>query len=245
MKLYILPYQMNSESAKALAKSLNILRVDGSKRFNTTDVIINWGKSNVPAIQGNPKILNKPTAIAIAMNKLNTFNKLKESGLPIVDYTTSIEEASLWQDSGETIFARTNLTGSKGSGIVIASKQEPLPLANLYTKYLKAHEYRVHVVGSRVIDIQKKKRRINTECNDYIKNAGGGWVFCRENVTAPKELYEASINAVRILGLDFGAIDILYRQVDNRVAILEVNTAPGIEGTTVEKYKEALLCAYR
>jgi D-alanine-D-alanine ligase-like ATP-grasp enzyme len=36
--------------------------------------------------------------------------------------------------------------------------------------------------------------------------------------------------------LDFGAVDIIYNAKRNECYVLEVNTAPGLEGTTVEKY---------
>jgi glutathione synthase/RimK-type ligase-like ATP-grasp enzyme len=38
------------------------------------------------------------------------------------------------------------------------------------------------------------------------------------------------------LGLDFGAVDIGHRIIDNKVFVFEVNTAPGIEGTTLQRY---------
>jgi D-alanine-D-alanine ligase-like ATP-grasp enzyme len=49
---------------------------------------------------------------------------------------------------------------------------------------------------------------------------------------------EHSISAVNTLGLDFGAVDLIVAK-DGRVYVLEVNTAPGIEGITLEKYVKA------
>jgi len=48
-----------------------------------------------------------------------------------------------------------------------------------------------------------------------------------------------ALAAVSALGLDFGAVDIIYNEHENQYYVLEVNTAPGLEGTTVEKYAEA------
>ena len=37
-------------------------------------------------------------------------------------------------------------------------------------------------------------------------------------------------------GLTFGAIDVIWNEHQQKAFVLEINTAPGIEGTTVEKY---------
>ena len=47
-----------------------------------------------------------------------------------------------------------------------------------------------------------------------------------------------AVNAVKALGLDFGAVDIIYNEKENQYYVLEVNTAPGLEGTTLIKYAE-------
>ena len=39
---------------------------------------------------------------------------------------------------------------------------------------------------------------------------------------------------------DFGAFDVIYNQKKNQAFVLECNTAPGIEGTTLDNYVEAI-----
>jgi hypothetical protein len=41
------------------------------------------------------------------------------------------------------------------------------------------------------------------------------------------------------LELDFGAVDLIWNENQNVVYVLEVNTAPGMEGTTLENYCDA------
>lgn len=240
MRIYIAPYKMGSASAKALAHSMNVLRVNGTKRFRPSDVIINWGKANIQTVKGSPTIINNANAIAIARNKISTLQKLKQASVPTIEFTTSRNEAMSWQDGGDIVMCRTNVTSSQGVGIIVAKEMDDIPYAPLYTKYIKAHEYRMHVYRDKVFFLQKKKRRSETECNDYIKNSNGGWVFCQEEVRAPLSVFKAAIDAVKVLGLHFGAVDVLYREADDKVAVLEVNTAPGIEGTTLQKYTEVL-----
>jgi D-alanine-D-alanine ligase-like ATP-grasp enzyme len=44
--------------------------------------------------------------------------------------------------------------------------------------------------------------------------------------------------AIKSLGLDFGAIDMIYNERRNQYYVLEVNTACGLTGTTLDKYVE-------
>ena len=241
MRTFVLPYKQYSNSAKALATVLNCKRVDGSKIFKPTDAIINWGSSDVPMIRGNPRVINSARAVAAASNKLRTFEILNAAGVATLEGTTSEHHARVWVEDGLTVYCRTIVTGHSGAGIVVASTQDDVVPAPLYTKaILKAHEYRVHVFNGRVIDLKKKRRRNDTESSDYIKNHGHGWVFCRDGVQATVDVYKESIKAVAALGLTFGAVDVLYKEKDNVVAVLEVNTAPGLEGHTLTSYKKAI-----
>ena len=42
------------------------------------------------------------------------------------------------------------------------------------------------------------------------------------------------------IGLDFGAVDVIYNGHSNRAYVLEINTAPGLTGTTLDNYAAAL-----
>ena len=48
-----------------------------------------------------------------------------------------------------------------------------------------------------------------------------------------------------LLGLDFGAVDIGHRLIDNKLFVFEINTAPGITGTTLDNYAKAIYNYYR
>jgi glutathione synthase/RimK-type ligase-like ATP-grasp enzyme len=49
---------------------------------------------------------------------------------------------------------------------------------------------------------------------------------------------ETAVKAIIKLGLDFGAVDIIQTP-DGHGWVLEVNTAPAIEGSTVDAYADA------
>jgi D-alanine-D-alanine ligase-like ATP-grasp enzyme len=40
--------------------------------------------------------------------------------------------------------------------------------------------------------------------------------------------------------LDFGAVDVIYNRAQDKAYVLEVNTAPGLEGSTLDNYVEAI-----
>lgn len=240
-RLYVVPYNLGSESAKKLAQGLGCLRSNGGKKFRWDTTVINWGNSQVNLRGHRIKVLNKPEAIAIASNKLSTFRTLQMYGVPTVEWTTDRVKASDWLDENTIVYARHKLSSSSGDGIEIVKFEDNIPYAPLYTKgFNKSHEYRVHIANGRVIDFTKKKHRSGVETNPLIKNMANGWVFCRDGVALPGAVRAASLAAVQAIGLDFGAVDILYREREDVARILEINTAPGLEGTTLEKYKEEL-----
>jgi len=241
MRFKVYPYKLGSQSAKALALALGVKRVRPTYNARRSDVLINWGNSRCSSIVHASHDLNKHSAIALASNKLKTFNKLNGMGFTnIPDYTAHIEEAESWLQDGHKVYARQTLTGHSGSGIVIVGPSDPLVYAPLYTKETKhKHEYRVHVFKGKVLDIQQKKKRHGTVGGSGIRNHSNGWIYARCDISPPDELLTSAVQAVNILGLDFGAVDIGHRLRDNKIFLFEVNTAPGLVGTTLDKYAQA------
>ncbi len=244
MKPYILPYKMGSASAKALALGLDtkLIKKDSSSFVHRDDrLVINWGNSQ-PHPKVNPeRMLNSYAAVALTANKLHFFREFRDH--PVVkvpSFMLTRSDAANWLEEGFTLYARKVLTGHSGQGIVIIKPGEELVDAPLYTlKFPTKREYRVHVVNGSVIDVTQKKKRRDTEVNMDIRNYDGGWVFARNDIEQPpEEALTMAIAGVTDLGLDFGACDVLVSE-DNRVVICEINTAPGIEGTTLEKYVNA------
>lgn len=233
------PYNMGSAGAKALAQSINAKRTKATKRLKRDVVLVNWGRSDL-TVRGYPyKILNASDKIIRATNKLHCLQRLSESGVSSVDFTTNREQVKRWLQEGHTVYGRQLLNASQGKGIIILKPEDTreIPYCPLYTKgVLKSHEYRVHIFGNKVLDVTKKRRRNNIDRSDYIKNLSNGWVYCREGIEIPENLLDCAKKAISGLGLDFGAVDLLYRK--GVPYVLEINTAPGLQGTTLNKYKE-------
>jgi hypothetical protein len=250
MSLKIFPYKLGSVSAKRLAKTLGVLRVSPSYNARRKDVIVNWGNSNPPHFRWMEQDLNKPDAILRACNKVHTFSFLSMNDfkdLPVWS-TDRHEIYNLWESyPSHKVYCRTSVTGHSGSGIVIASNSYDLVNAPLYTIETKhKHEYRVHVFKGKVLYVQQKKKQLNSTINRTgIRNHGNGWVYCTPTDTPSELLLSSCVRAVQLLGLDFGAVDVGYRIRDNRIFVFEVNTAPGLVGTTLELYAQAINNYYR
>lgn len=245
MSLKLFPYKIGSLSAKRLARTLGILRVSPSYNARRKDVIVNWGNSTPPHFRWMEQDLNKPHAIALASNKLKTFETLYNAGFTnIPNFTTELEDACDWAESSK-VYCRTTLTGHSGTGIVIANHRSDVVIAPLYTKHTKhKHEYRVHVFKDKVIDVQMKRKRNGAQGGTGIRNHANGWVYARADILPSEELLSSSILAVKLLGLDFGAVDIGHRLIDNKIFVFEVNTAPGLIETTLDKYAKAIYNYY-
>ena len=244
MELKIFPYNSMSKSASDLAKALKIRRLKRSGGSYSGDAtIINWGSSTLPdeAKWKNNQIINIPSAVALAANKRDCFSALRGK-VPIPNFTFDKREAVAMIEAGHIVFCRTKLTAHSGDGIVIAKTVDELVDAPLYTQYVKAaHEFRIHVPPIRSFNCfcQKKVVPKETEAKDkMVKNHSNGYVFASDNIDAPNSVRAFAIEAINSLGLDFGAVDILYNGRSGAAHILEINTAPGITGRTLTWYTD-------
>lgn len=147
---------------------------------------------------------------------------------------------------GSQVVARQLTNASEGRGIIIFNKGDPVPRAPLYTEYIpKKYEYRVHVFNNQVIDVavKRKKRGYPEDRNTQIRNTANGYVFCRDGLTEPAGLRQLAIDAVRALNRTQGAVDIVHNEKKNQCYVLEVNSRPGMMGTTLENYANAIVRA--
>jgi D-alanine-D-alanine ligase-like ATP-grasp enzyme len=248
--LFYLPYSMVSGSVKELQNVLGGLKIkpNGNYSFRPNHLVVNWGHGTGPywavGLNRNPRLLNHWAGVGVAINKLKAFSVFKEAGVPIPEFTNSKAVAQEWIEAGKVVICRTLLSSMEGKGIVVATKVSELVSAPLYTKlFQKDKEYRIHVFKGEVIDfVQKKLKSGEAEKpgrNKYIRNTANGWIFAREGVQVSDRAREAAKAAITALGLDFGAVDLAVNK-SGKVVVFEVNTAPGIEGTTITKYTEAI-----
>lgn len=247
-KPMLYPYKAGSASGRALAQELGLRRIshrNSTFKGRESKTIINWGASRVPEEVGKCTIINRPEAVYKASDKLQFFENV---ACRKPNYFLHYEDASEHQEeAGCTIVVRNVLNGHSGEGIVLVEPGEYMPEdAPLYTEYVpKKQEYRIHVFNGQVIDVQRKARRrdvADEDVNWKVRNNANGFVFARNGDAlgdVPSDVLVQSIAAVTSLGLDFGAADVIFNERSSSAYVLEVNTAPGLEGTTVSSYGNA------
>lgn len=261
MRIILITYGP-SRSATTLLQSLRSeqlpqriikLRQFGSSyTARTKDIILNWGKAYHPetwTYRFDPSLvdINDPYCVADACSKLRFFEILSQNGgVRLPDYTSDATEVEEWLDNGHTVFARTLLRASGGRGIVqLDSNSVDIPDAPLYTKYVpKASEWRVHVMFGRPVFIQRKIARDPDAIDNWkIRSHDNGFFFQQEYdpQALNDDVVEQAVNAVPALNLDFGAVDVIWNEHRSEAYVLEVNTAPGLEGRTVNIYTQEIL----
>ena len=214
--------------------------------------IINWGCSHILWLEDDSFCFNKPEAVLNSSNKIKAFKLMYDCGVKVVPFTTIRAMAEALFDSGSNrtkVVCRKIVSGSCGDGIIIAHNKEELVDAPLYTLYVeKKWEYRVHVAFGEVIHVQQKRRLSSEQLeirgifnrDKYVRNVANGYIFSTEihhhsDEFILEDLYDQSLLAIQSLSLDFGAVDLLVTR-DNEVKVLEVNSAPGLEGITLSNY---------
>jgi len=248
-KVRVLPYSTVSGGARDLANALGgkRIRLKGSKYVpKDNDLVVNWGNSfGFPSDSGATVLNGDSVKLHNATNKLTFFQCMRgEPWLP--EFWTDPEDIP---DEAFPIVCRTKLRGHSGDGIVISAGRDDLVPADLYVKYIKKKdEYRVHVgtyhdsegnTEYALIDIQQKKRNLSNENPDWkIRNHANGFVYAREGVDPPLRVVESAVACFAASGLDFGAVDVIWNASQGKAYVLEINTAPGLEGTTLERYAD-------
>jgi hypothetical protein len=231
-----------SNGAKALASQPGFKRSITGKGVQPGEKIINWGSTS---ILSNVQMINKPDMVALAANKLKAFYRMEIDDISLPAWTDDQEAAQDWSDADCVVVCRTKLTGHSGDGIIIVEKGDQVPVAPLYTKYIfKEKEFRVHVVAGAVVDTQRKIRDPEREPTDWkVRSYDNGFIYVRNGIPGDVLRDTLACSATEALELDFGAVDIIQDKKDNYY-VLEINTAPGLEGQTVERYAEAFRASY-
>lgn len=171
------------------------------------------------------------------------------------------------EGNGGTIVARTILNGHSGAGIHLLTTQQDWAAfqgtpCNLFTVYIKKlSEYRLHftdfssltptVAGApKLFFVQRKAlktdalNQINSVSAHKVRNLANGYVYVNEGgeLDVPFAVTNAASNYLKYnkskSKLNFGALDIIYVKKYNKAYVLEVNTAPGLSGLTINKYAE-------
>lgn len=245
--MIIHPYTKGSGSVHNLKDYIRgkgvgfFLKYDAPQRPEKAQVI-NWGSKPPQYDYRRCKtFLNHPDITKVFTNKLLFFTEVHGAGGDKYTPEWSIYPNTEWDCTVE----RHSLSGTCGAGIRIVEKGGEFHKAPLYVKYeKKTDEYRLHVVRDKpgfasVLHHQKKVAPNKENVKDWkIRNHENGFIFQQNGYFIPEAVMSAALGIVNdcFPGIDFVALDITYHKPTNKAYVLEGNTAPGLEGTSVQKY---------
>jgi hypothetical protein len=209
-----------SNTVNELANRLNSRRLYATARrklrATSGALVINYGTSAVPSwpVADKAILVNDPSKVKAAISKVTSYERFKEAGVPIVEFTTELAVATGWKVEGHNVLSRRDGLSS-GSGISFSKDTGDVKQSDFYVKYFpKTHEYRVHVFRKpgggdngnaewgtgldsfSVIDITQKKRTTPGDGNEgmeanrtlhqrVVRSLENGWVHAHENLHLP------------------------------------------------------------
>jgi glutathione synthase/RimK-type ligase-like ATP-grasp enzyme len=192
-----------------------------------------------------PKIKRRNLLYGDCKDKLYQYQWFAANEVSALPFTTDHQVVSQWLQEGATVVGRTLLRSSEGKGIVLFSPGDNVTQCPVYTRYLKKKkEFRVHVFDNQVVSVLEKRKKTGTDSTETkIRNTKNGYVFCRENVVEPEGIRELAVKASKVTSSLFKGVDIGYNEKLNQLFVIEVNSAPGCQGTTVQDYVKAIVGA--
>jgi len=99
----------------------------------------------------------------------------------------------------------------------------------------KKSEYRVHVLGDYNIMVSVKIP-INEYSDPIVRAKRNGWKQVTYDRDYESTLIDLGKGAIKALHYDFGAVDIIRK--GNKLYVLEINAAPGLEPRKLQQYVE-------
>ena len=189
------------------------------------DVTVRWGIS----FHGNQPAINAAVNKFDKLGAMFQFVKAKVSTpFPHTDFEDAIQE-----DKGSILLAR-KIKHTKGKDIIVCKTLPEIRKAaskrDFYVKWIPTQtEYRVWVFQKRILSVSEKIYKGEGEYTGYIRNRRFGFKFVkRDDLRKADYLSKLCINAVKALGMDFGAVDVLAGK-DGEHYVLEVNSMPAID----------------
>lgn len=255
--VFVLYHKTTKPTGKAIALQMGAKygtpRILQSKHAGkTVGTVIRWGsQTDLRSIVRSCHLeINSPAAMSKASDKLRSLRILQQEGVPVPPFSESLQE--LDYQHKVVLGRKKHGFGGKDIQILLPSSSPntigfyeniettspPSRISSeFYTEYIpNTREYRIHVFRDEVIRVQGKYLDYPEQhTNSYIKNYNQGFRFRAPDKELNASRKEAAIAAVKALGLDFGAVDLLIGE-DRKEYVLEVNTAPSCSPLTQSAY---------
>jgi len=190
------------------------------------DLVVNWGDI-IPARLNLPNVLNR----TIIHNKYRELVQLAAAGVEVPRHELRAQRPA----AGDWL-VRT--FGHQEARDLRAN----LLRGDYITEYIPTvREFRIHVFNGVIRAGIKLPREENP--NPRFRSWNDGWRLdyseaCQQAIS--QRIRDVAKAAVGALGYDFGAVDVGVRNTGEPV-VFEVNSAPGLEGRTIDVYAKAII----
>jgi RimK-like ATP-grasp domain len=196
-----------------------------------------------------PSLRRKQFKYGHSVDKLFQYNWFKQQGLSALEFTQDWNIAFQWFNEEKTIVGRTLLNSSCGKGIIIWDGKtddqfDDDHCCKVYTVYKKKkREFRVHVFKDTVVSVVEKRKKTGwTDRRETkVRNLANGYIFCQEVANEPAGLRELALAAAKVSPSDFRGVDIGFNEKNNDLFVIEVNSAPGVSGSNINKYVQGII----
>ena len=222
-------------TSKLIARAMGISRYNKRADYlDRADNLIRWGQTKTVEVDGLE--LNNREAIILASNKPECRKTLFENKIPVPKETEieyPVVGRSKKHKAGDNFFYCENaeeVQRAKDNGAVYFAQFYP-----------KTNEYRVHVGGGKVLLMSiKEGDKTQRVWNKKLSNFNFRHLRRSVWLNDPhlKAMCKTAKKAIKAVGLDFGAVDIMADAGEGHApfVITEINTAPSLSPLAVEKY---------
>lgn len=209
-----------------------VRRREGLTGLVARDTVVIWGQPL--HYQGPARILNAHAP----RGKYAELDLMRRVGLRTVEYTRTRPRDGEW-------LARTN--GHQQGADLLAG----LRVGDYYVRKENIHhEFRIHVFKNKGFRAGVKTPIPGAaRVHPFIRTHPAGWFLSYrqadlDNAGPRDAARKAAIEAVAAVEYDFGAVDVGIRP-NGQAVVFEVNSAPGLEGGTIERYGQKILAYHR
>lgn len=235
-------------TGKELREALSAIRKSTDRKAKC-DLFIRWGTTEQFDNLKYKKELNSLEAVLRTTNKLTMLQTLLAAGVATLDFSNDVTDLDAFKDREGNVYIRNRLG-------VVRYGNDYNESRDLYFSRpirFKRREYRVHVFNGKVLGAYEKVPLVSATAEDQNATASTNrpklfksdtCKFVRCDLTSEGARVNASaqalcIQSVQALGLVFGGVD-LARDKHGNFSIIEVNSAPGLNGLNVERWVEAI-----
>jgi len=240
MSVFLLYHGLTSSTGRELARAMGV--ESGEVCRNRIETLIRWGSRGAVGYRPTGGVINSRAAIQKASDKRAALEFMRGAGVNVPKGMCIDDARYRWfqWNTGPLVGRPIQHQGGSGFHLCLNSADVVRAVNNgaeYFTEYVpNGEEWRAHIVGGQMVMAQLKCAE-PVVSNEYCRNRENGWALNRR--PAPGWVESIGVQAIRALGLDFGAVD-MCKGNNGQSYVLEVNSAPGLEGDKLMVYARAL-----